>query len=207
MKKPRLIGTRPLRSVVAQLGGEDADDRADDADGADDQRQQQALRAERGLAEDQRGDQGDGVGLEQVGGHAGAVADVVADVVGDGGGVARVVLGDAGLDLADEVGADVGGLGEDAAADTHEHGEQRATEAEALEHGRGVVVVGEQHDAGAEQAEADGEHADDAAGAERDVEAALAAAAAGRRGDADVGLGGQRHADVADERRRRPRRR
>ena len=50
----------------------------------------------------------DGVGLEQVGGHAGAVADVVADVVGDHGRVARVVLGDARLDLADEVGADVG---------------------------------------------------------------------------------------------------
>ena len=79
-------------------------------------------------------DQRDGVGLEQVGGHAGAVTDVVADVVGDGGGVARVVLGDALLDLADQVGADVGGLGEDAAADTHEHGEQRGAEAEALEH-------------------------------------------------------------------------
>ena len=45
------------------------------------------------------------VGLEQVGGHAGAVADVVAHVVGDGGGVAGVVLGDARLDLADQVGA------------------------------------------------------------------------------------------------------
>ena len=165
---------------------------------ADDQREQQALGAERGLAEDQRGDQRHRVGLEQVGGHAGAVTDVVADVVGDRRGVARVVLGDARLDLADEVGADVGRLGEDAAADAHEHGEQRAAEAEALEHGRGVVVVGEQHDAGAEQAEADGEHADDAAGAERDVEAALATAAAGRRGDPDVGLGRQRHADVAD---------
>ena len=61
----------------------------------------------------------------------GAVADVVADVVRDRGGVARVVLGDALLDLADEVGADVGRLREDAAADPHEHREQRAAEAEA----------------------------------------------------------------------------
>jgi hypothetical protein len=38
------------------------------------------------------------------------------------------------LDLADQVGADVGGLGEDAAADTHEHREQGGAEAEALEH-------------------------------------------------------------------------
>jgi hypothetical protein len=33
------------------------------------------------------------VGLEQVGAHAGHVADVVAHVVGDGGRVAGVVLG------------------------------------------------------------------------------------------------------------------
>ena len=76
------------------------------------------------------GDHGHRVGLEQVGGHAGAVADVVADVVGDGGGVARIVLGDAGLDLADEVAADVGALGEDAAAETGEDGDQRGAEAE-----------------------------------------------------------------------------
>ena len=62
------------------------------------------------------GDDGDDVGLEQVGGHAGAVAHVVAHVVGDGGGVAGVVLGDARLDLAHQVGAHVGRLGEDAAA-------------------------------------------------------------------------------------------
>ena len=87
------------------------------------------------------------VGLEQVGGHAGAVADVVADVVGDGGRVAGVVLGDARLDLADQVGADVGGLGEDAAADAQEQREQRATEAEADEH-RGGGVLEDQDDDG-----------------------------------------------------------
>src|SRR3546814_18015285 len=47
---------------------------------------------------------------------------VVAHVVSDRRGVAGVVLGDAGFDLADEVGADVGGLGVDAAAYA---GEQR----------------------------------------------------------------------------------
>ena len=71
------------------------------------------------------------VGLEQVGRHAGAVADVVADVVGDHRRVARVVLGDAGLDLADQVGADVGALGEDAAAETREDRDQRGAEGEA----------------------------------------------------------------------------
>jgi hypothetical protein len=44
----------------------------------------------------------------------------VSTIVGDHRGVAGIVLGNAGLDLADQVGADVGGLGEDAAAKTRE---------------------------------------------------------------------------------------
>ena len=75
----------------------------------------------------------DDVGLEEVGGHARAVADVVADVVGDDRRVARIVLGDAGLDLTDEVCADVGGLREDAAAETRKDRDQRAAEREADE--------------------------------------------------------------------------
>ena len=88
------------------------------------------VEARRSDAEQHRGDRGHGVGLEQVGRHAGAVADVVADVVGDHGRVARVVLGDAGLDLADEVGADVGGLRVDAAAEPGEDRDERAAEGE-----------------------------------------------------------------------------
>ena len=136
------MGLRALVSPSLALHGEDADDRGDHADGPGGDREDQAEgrvgadRLEGGHAEDDRGDEGDLVGLEQVGGHAGAVADVVAHVVGDGGRVAGVVLGDAGLDLAHEVGADVGRLGEDAAADPEEQGEQRAAEAEADQDGR-----------------------------------------------------------------------
>ena len=65
---------------------------------------------ERGRPMDQRGDERDLARLEQVGGHPRAVADVVADVVGDHGGVARVVLVHPLFDLADEVGADIGCL-------------------------------------------------------------------------------------------------
>ena len=114
------------------------------------------------------GDDRHGVGLEQVGGHAGAVADVVAHVVGDHGRVAGVILGDAGFDLAHQVGADVGALGEDAAAETGEDGDQRAAEAErhhGLQH-RADVVGGRRAAAqeevvarDAEQAEADHQHA------------------------------------------------
>ena len=155
---------------------------------------------EGGHAEDDRGDEGDLVGLEQVGGHAGAVADVVAHVVGDGGRVAGVVLGDAGLDLADQVGADVGRLGEDAAADPEEQGEQRAAEAEADEDGRAGVLEDHDDERGAEQAEADGEHAGHAAGAEGHLEGRRACEPVSGRGrGAHVAPGGQGHADEAGE--------
>ncbi len=159
------------------------------------------LIAEGGTAQDERGDQGDGVGLEQVGGHAGAVADVVTHVVRDGGGVAWVVLGDALLDLADQVGADVGGLGEDAAADPHEHGQQRGTETEALQHLRRAAGVDQDHDGGAQQAETGGRQTHGAAGAEGDLHGAFATFTVGRGGHPDVRPGRQPHADVADGRR------
>ena len=66
----------------------------------------------------------------QIGTHAGDVADVVADIVRDGGRVARVVFGDAGFHLADQVGAHIGRLGVDAAADTGEEGLGRGPHAE-----------------------------------------------------------------------------
>src|SRR5690606_34051179 len=58
----------------------------------------------------------------QVSPHAGDIADVVADVVGNCGGVAGIVFGNPGLDFADQVRPDVGRLGENATADA---GEQR----------------------------------------------------------------------------------
>ena len=165
-----------------------AGDRAEQADAADQQREQHQRRLGRAGEEDraeQHGrDHGHGVGLEQVGRHAGAVADVVADVVGDHRRVARIVLGDAGLDLADQVGADVGALGEDAAAEAGEDRDQGRAEAEPdqrLEDRAGLEA--EQRAAGvvagdAEQAERDHQQAGDRAGAERDVEAAGEAARA-----------------------------
>ena len=86
--------------------------------------------AEKDRRQHHGGHGGHRVGLEKVGRHAGAVADVVAHVVGDGGGIARIVLRDSGLDLADHVAADVGALGEDAAAQTGKDGDQRGAEAQ-----------------------------------------------------------------------------
>ncbi len=189
-----------LQAVLAGpgLAQVDTGDRRQRADRGDQQREDQSLVAERLRPEDQRGDQRHGVRLEEVGRHAGAVADVVADVVGDGRGVARVVLGDVLLDLADQVGAHVGGLGEDAAADSHEHREQRRTEAEALEHLGRLVLEQQDHDAGAEQAQTDRQHADHRAGPEADVHRRVATGLVGRGGHPEVGADGEGHPEVAD---------
>ena len=150
-------------------------------------------------------DDGDGVGFEQVRRHAGAVADVVADVVRDGRGVARIVLGDAGFDLADKVGADVRALREDAAAETGEDRDQRGAEAERdqrVDHGavgRGVALNdGEKPEVAGdpEKSEAGDKKARDRARAEGDVE--TAGKRFGRRlGRADVGANRDVHADEA----------
>jgi hypothetical protein len=124
------------------------DDRGDERDAADDQRVHRhgADLLERQHAEQHHGDGGDRVCLEQVRCHARAVADVVAHVVGDHRRVAGIVLRDARLDLADEVGSHVGGLREDAAAEAGEDGDQRAAEAEADQRVDRVALVGARHD-------------------------------------------------------------
>ena len=80
--------------------------------------------------EDHRRDKGHGVGLEEVGGHAGAVADIVAHIVSDRRCVARVILGNTGFDLTDQVAAHVGTLGEDTAAEPGKDRDQRGTKPE-----------------------------------------------------------------------------
>ena len=81
-----------------------------------------AVSIARGHGQCRGGHDGAGIGLVEVGAHAGHVTDIVAHIVGDDGRVARVILGDAGFNFADQVGADVGRFGEDAAAHTGEEG-------------------------------------------------------------------------------------
>ena len=155
------------------------------------------------MPEQHRGRRRDDVGLEEVGRHAGAVADVVADVVGDDRRIARIVFRNARFDLTDEVGADVGGLREDTAAQTRKHRDQRAAEGEADE-GRDrlrfVAVVDLQHDrvvaADREEAEADHEQTGDRAALEGEVECRPQAVTC-RLGRAYVGAHGNQHADKA----------
>ena len=189
------------RAAATDARAERSDHRGEDRDPADRQRIEPQLRHRVRLAQQHDGDRGDGVGLEQVRGHPGAVADVVADVVRDHGWVPWVVLGDPGLDLADEVGADVGGLGVDAAAETREDRDQRPAEREPDEvldrrvgrvvepDGQHAVVAGH-----SEQAEPDDEQPRDRPGAEGDVQRRLEPVLGGL-GGAHVRAHGDVHPD------------
>ena len=194
--------------VLFRLHGEDAGDRGDHADCAAGEREHEAEgrveadRLERRHTEDDRGNEGHLVALEEVGSHTRTVAHVVAHVVGDGGRVAGVVLGDTRFHLAHEVCTDVSSLGEDAATDAQEQRKQRTTEAEAHEDGRGGVLEDHDDHGCAEQAQADGEHACHATGAERNGERLGHRAGLGGRSGADVATGGERHTDVAGKTRR-----
>ena len=172
------------RAVGAELHEEGADDRGHDAGAADGERVDHEISEVR-LTREQDRRQNHGrdhrhrVGLEKVGGHAGAVTDVVADVVGNRRRVARIVFRNAGFHLADEVAADVRTLGEDAAAETGEDRDQRSAEAErdeCIDHlaaggllaqylGQHVVVPRD-----AKQRETGNQHAGDGARLEGDVE-------------------------------------
>ena len=79
--------------------------------------------------------------LEQVCASAGTVADVVAHQIGDDSRVARVVLGNIRLDLADEICSDVGCLGIDASTDLGKEGCKAGAESKADE---GVWILEQQ---------------------------------------------------------------
>ena len=139
-----------------------------------------------------RGNNGRYVGLEQVGAHPGHIAHVVAHVVGDDAGVAGVVLGDAGLDLAHQIGADVGGFGENSAADAGEQGDGAGAEPEA---GDDADVLKDQvQDGYAEQSDADHADAHHRAAGEGDAEGGVQSALGGG-GGADIGAHGDIHPD------------
>ena len=192
-------------AAFLRLDEESADDRRADRHRSEHERVEHGSLAEllhHEAREQHRRDDGDRVGFEQVGRHAGAVADVVADVVRDDRRIARVVFGNAGFDLADEVGADVGALREDAAAETRKDRDQRAAEGEADERMQRVIAVaGQAHHHAvvgghAEEPEADDQHAGDRAAAEGDLQRGIESDA-GRVSGAHVGAHRDVHADVA----------
>ena len=199
-------------SVFLPADEEDRDDGRQQPEGTDDEREEDPGLGVRpagrdrdrvdGDAQDHRADVLGGGRFEEVGTAAGAVADVVADEVRDDARVAGIVLGDALLDLTDEVRADVGGLRVDAAAELGEQGDERGPEAEADDEERRLGDGHIRHDGlvqgedalHAEERQRDDEEAGDGATAHRDLDR-LDEAAPGGRGGPDVRLHADVHAD------------
>ena len=146
------------------------------------------------------------VALEEVGAHASHVADVVADVVGDHGRVAGVVLRNASFDFSDQVSADVGRLGEDPAADPREERDRARAEAEPEDRPKrlrrsedfpeGPRDKAHVEPADSDRAEADDREAHDRARAEADAER-FTEARLGGLGRPNGCSGSDPHADIA----------
>ena len=167
---------------LGALGGfdeEGADDGGDNRDTAKYQRIEcrRAGGIQQQAAQQHGGDHRHGIGLEQISGHTGTVADVVTDVVGNHGRVAWVVFRNTGLDLADDVGADISALGEDAAAESCEDGDQGTAEGQAYQrvyrildtHGQQQAV-----EAGhADHAQSNHQHAGDGTAAEGNLQGGI----------------------------------
>ena len=143
-----LATTPPINTAAGFPGAADvdeqnSDDRAEHGNAAEHERinHRGLISAERERADQNRADQTDGIRFENVRGHAGAIADVIADVVRDGGRIARIVFLEALLDLADEIGADVGRFGVNAAAESREHADQTRAERETDETVHGFIVT------------------------------------------------------------------
>ena len=191
-------------------------DKVSSGDGRDDARRADRQRIEHGgikhrlAGEENRGEHHGGddrhrVGFEQISGHSGAIADIVADIIGDRRRIAGIVLGNAGFDLADEIGADIGALGENAAAETGEDRNQRCAETErdqrvdrlaalrrmAERPGENIKIRRD-----AEECEARDQEPGDGARLERNVEA-RGERLHGRLGGAHIGANRDIHADKA----------
>ncbi len=120
--------------VLAQADKKRSHDRSDDTNAADDQGVHHHLRLQHGIAKrhsskQQSGDDGDHIGFKQIRRHARAIADIVADVIGNNRRISWVIFRDPGFDLADQIRADIGALGENAAAQTREDRNQRRAKA------------------------------------------------------------------------------
>ena len=199
-----------LVGVVLGADNEESDDGGEGSEASDPEGQ-----GELGVAggEGGGGDNGANEGLEEISAHAGNISDVVTDVVGNGGRVAGVVLGDVALDLSDEVSSDVGSLGVDAAGNTSKEGDGGGAESEAGEEADGghhvevhacLAAVNEaeghgedvEEDGEAQDAKGDDDEAHDGASSEGDAEGLVEAGLGGLHG-LHVASGGDLHSAPA----------
>ena len=126
--------------AASKIHGEDSEDGGENGYSTDDEGITQGGRL--GLAvstqygevgDKDAADQTDGVGFKNIRSHSGAVAHIVADVIGDGGGIAGVIFFELGFDFAHEVGSHIGGFGIDSASEAGKNTDEGGTESEAGE--------------------------------------------------------------------------
>ncbi len=125
------IESRHGIALFLSLDDHNTDDRCDQPQGPGDQGKNDPFDSEVRIesdAENHRADVFRGGGFKQIGAAAGAVTDVVADQVGDHRGITRIVLRDAGLNFADEIGAHVSGFCVNTATELGEQRDKRSTE-------------------------------------------------------------------------------
>ncbi len=199
--QPLVEGRHDLGVPLMGLDEEGADDRSDDGHAAQHQGIDHRGGPHQQGTQQHGGDHGHRVGLEQVGSHAGAVAHIVAHIVGDDRRVAGVVFGNPGLDLAHQVRAHVGALGEDAAPESGEDGDQGAAEAQAHQ-GVQNLILGNAHGAedhvitgNAQQAQTHHQQAGDGAAAEGHLQGGIQAGIRGLR-RAHIGAYRDMHTDI-----------
>ncbi len=113
-------------------------------------------------------------GFKKVGAAASAVANIIADEVGNHSGVTRVIFRDAGLNLADEVGADISCLGIDTAAKLSKKGDKAGAKTEADNQVRGdfrrvIATIGEENNGDPDKAQSRDKESGDSAAAQGDI--------------------------------------
>ena len=120
------------RFSAGKVHEQHAQDRAQHGNSAEHKRVNHSRRVvrQRQCADKDRADQAHCIRFEHIGGHARAIAHVVADVVCDRCRVARIIFFETLLDLAHKVRSDVGRLGVDPAAESREHADETSPEGE-----------------------------------------------------------------------------
>ena len=152
-------------------------------------------------AQNQCGDDGNFVGLEDVRRHTGAVAHIVTHEVGDHSRVARIVFGDTGFNFAHEVGAHISGFGVNAAAHAHEKGNERRAKAKTKQGIRRGNAENDEDDGAAQQAKPIREHAGNCARAVGYAKR-IAEGTPRRRRNAHIPLNCHTHTDLPNRQRK-----
>ena len=141
-----LTTTPPIRALVGvrigNIDKENANDRGDNCRSPEQKRKDHRRAQTGGKRPHEHGaNERNRVGFEDVRRHSSAIAHVVADVVGDGRRIARIVLLEIRFHLANEVRPNVGRLRVNSATQTREDRNQRSAQSDPDEAGDRLVTI------------------------------------------------------------------